>query len=775
MFCGKCGNPVGESEKFCSQCGAPLPEMEPAGEAVTEETSAEPAGEAAAAAPVEPEEFVPAPPLAVPQVQEPPIAPAVPVEKPEGGKNPGKKKGKKAPWIIAACAVAVLVTVCTVNAEKLGNFFRRSFASPEKYYQAVEEKTVMNMVDAFVAYYEALIKDAGYMDDGSIDMKFALELGEGGQELIEMFALSDVDLTWLKELSVGMGYAAKDSLLGYNMSLGLNKYDILSLKMIMDMEGGDLYLQIPELSANYIGAGMEEYGGVETLETYEQYLEAQEMLAEMRKAMPESKEIETLLRKYLKLALGSVSDVEKSTKTVKAGDVEQKCTELEVTFNGKTLSKMLEAILKELQKDKALKKLYVDMVDGLMETGEFYGISGEYAWEELMDEAEDLLGSLDELEDLDDVLVMKVYVDGSGEIVGRVLELVDGRETYAVISVLSLEKGGKLGYECSVEPDSGYGSGIALTGTGRKSGDKLTGDFQMKYGGVPVLDLKVSELDMKEMDRGYLNGSVTMTFSKQIASLLSSSLSSYGTVYASMLADMELTVDFQSAEKSGKAVLGIGYGDKELADITLSAEFGDGSEISVPSAADTVFAENEEELVRWLESIDWDGFAGKLEDANLPDEVVDKVKELAGLLDGGGIQGLLNRSDDYYGGYLPEEYPGNDSYGGWEGEESQLEQLLQTQEWQDEMKGWNAGVAEMGIRVDTMAEGNTLIFAYYLPDSLGGVGEAQGALMADAFLGTLEDAGFMEIFEESYGISLDAVRCVIYQADGTELYRDEMK
>ncbi|MDE5588191.1 MAG: DUF4854 domain-containing protein [Acetatifactor sp.] len=836
MFCERCGNPVGESEKFCSQCGAPLPEMEPAAtseaptapeaaaESVSAETEATAAAESVSAeaeVPAAAESVSAAPvPLSVPQVQEAPIASAIPEDKPDvSGKKPKKRK---APFIIAACAVVAVVAICVAVVAGLGDFFRRTFSSPEEYYRYVERNTVSTMARMGGAYYDMLIAESLNTKGRSTDIEFAVELGEGGQELLEM---ADIDLTWLKGFSVDAGYSLKDYLLGYNFTFGLNKSDILSLKTISDLEKGTMYLQLPELTADYICFDLDEITDGEWTESLEMYGEMQETLTAVQKAMPDTKDVEKLLQKYMELALNSVSDVEKSTKTIKAGGVQQKCTELTVTFDGKSLSKIMEAVLKEIPKDKDLKKLYVGMVESLQAIDGDWSIDGEEAWDEFIKEVEELLDRLDELEDLDDGLVMKVYVDGKGKIVGRVLEMVEDRETYGTISILAPEKGSKFGYEFSVQSAPGYGGELALTGSGKKSGEKLTGDFELKYSSISVLDMKVSELDMS---KGYLNGSITMTLSKQIASLLSTSMSYYGADSGTMLTDMEVTLDFQMAENSDKITLELNNDGENIVSISMSAETGDGSGVSVPDAKNTVFVEDEEGLENWLKNLDWDNFIEKLDKAGLPDEVVDTVEEISGFLAGGdlpdGLYGLDDDYlfDDYFNDYDDDHYGddhydddygddhygddhygddhygddhygddhygddhygddhnnSDDTYGGsqWDDDNS-LEQLLQSDEWQSELKSWNDSVSAMGITVDTVADGNILVFEYYLPDEAiyNAFGETEGSLMADAFLGALQDEDFLQGFGTGYGIWLDGVRCVVFRADGTEIYSDEIR
>ncbi len=106
-----------------------------------------------------------------------------------------------------------------------------------------------------------------------------------------------------------------------------------------------------------------------------------------------------------------------------------------------------------------------------------------------------------------------------------------------------------------------------------------------------------------------------------------------------------------------------------------------------------------------------------------------------------------------------------------------LEKLLQSDEWQEELKGWNDQVAGQGITVETKADGNTLVFEFHLPDeeAFNTASEELGATMADNFLGVLEASDFLNVFEQGYKIKLDAVRCSVILSNGSELYSGEYK
>lgn len=774
MFCEQCGNPVGDSEKFCSRCGAPILPLEP--------EKAEAAGQPVMSA--------------IPTKPEPPVAPAIP-EEPAGGsgKKNGKKSGKKAVFFALGGVVLALAAVCVVNAGKIADFFGRSFSSPEKYYRQVEEETVAQLAEQCSTYYGMLVESPFGLAESSVNTEFTVELGEGGKNFMNLLDLSGVDLSWLSDLKMGVGFSWKESMLSYALSCGLNKTDLLSVNMLMDVLAGEIYLQVPELNEKYVG--LEGYDaelyGADELELYQ---EMQERSAKMLEAMPEAEEVEKLLVKYMKLALDSVDDVNRKQKTLEAGGVSEKCTELEVTIDGKCLADMMESVLTEMLKDKELKKLIINTVDSMAaldddlldEVG-----SGEEAYEEFTDELEEMLEDVDELKNLDGELIMKVYVGSKGRIVGRTLEAAES-DGAGTICFLLPESGKNAGCEVSVTTDDG--SRIVLTGSGKKAGDKLTGSYQLEYDDTSLVEINVSGLDLEQLKQGYLNGTFTLAPSKMLGTLLTGSISGYGSLYATMLADMELKLDSQMSKNSGKVTLGLLYDEEEIVNLTASVDVGKGPGTDIPDAGSLIMLEDDEDLAAWLEGIDWDKFLGSLEKAGVPEDIMEELRDSIDLLTNGnyiynGVYGLEEVPMDPYDPDSYDEPDGEDEYGdneddfgfGYGGSEDSdnnqaaeagsLAAVLQSEDWQNELGGWNESVAELGIVLDTVAEGNTLVFVYYLPDDAA-FNETVCRTMSDAFLGALEDADFISAFYTGYGVSLDAVRCTFVGADGNEIYRDEI-
>lgn len=105
-----------------------------------------------------------------------------------------------------------------------------------------------------------------------------------------------------------------------------------------------------------------------------------------------------------------------------------------------------------------------------------------------------------------------------------------------------------------------------------------------------------------------------------------------------------------------------------------------------------------------------------------------------------------------------------------------LDGVLSSKEWQNELKTWNDQVSSLGITIDTVADGNTLVFEWHLPDNdaFNALSGDDCASMISPFLETLEGADFIAVFKQGYKVSLDAVRCTVLNGSGTEIYRDEI-
>lgn len=632
MFCNKCGNPIKEGNKFCSKCGAPVTAV-PVTEAPVAETEA--VVEEAPVAETEPviEE--------TPAVGTEPIAEETPVV--EAGAvaeetvkqvkevnetlnyaqtipEPKKKAGgsKKAVFVVGGILVALILVlaVCLLNAASFTNFFKKTFSAPEDYYHFVEEKTVDEITAVAGNFYETTILgglDVSNKGD-SLDLKVSLD--EGGKDLIELAGLAGVDMSWIDEVELSADASIKDTLYGVGATIGCNGVDIISGNVIIDMEDGSTFIQIPELNKTYIG--MELYEEVSEYEA-ELMQEMQEASAELLKSCPDKAKFEKMVAKYLNIAIASMEDVSMDDKTIKVESVKQKCTALTVTIDVDTLKEILEAVVEEMEEDEDLEELITNLA--ILAGYEMYE---DEIYDMLLEELEYVLEDFEYYVDEDMEVVMTVYVDGKGEIKGREIEYEDYWGDTTCISILMPKKGSNVAYEYTLEQ---YGETVSFIGTGKESGNKVTGEFSVKYNGASLVDLKVKDFNTEDLKKLQLNGEVEVSMGSGISKVLGMS------EYAAAVEDSSIKMKAKSTDSSSELSIGVIYDEESLGTVTMTSKTGKASSVKIPNDKDVAYADDEDDMEEWLENVDWDNLIEKMENADVSSDIIDEVEDIVDMLD----------------------------------------------------------------------------------------------------------------------------------------------
>ncbi len=601
MFCKKCGTSIGEGERFCPNCGEPVSSVN------------------AAKAP-----NIPNMPAGGAQNQAIPPITYRPDENNTAQED--KKNYKKWPIFVGVAAAAVVViAVVLLNFARINNFVHKTFSSPEKYYQYVETKATKEMAENTAACYETMILNSLNFYDKSVEGELKAELDEEGQELLGLLGLAGIDVSWIENVSVRGGSSIKGNTVFAEGGLNLNDTDVLTGKVILDAEKECLYAQIPELNKKYLGINAGEDEDFE--EMLEMFPQMQQSNKESIDAMPDRRDMEKLINRYASIALSCVDDVSKEKDVLSVDDVSQKCTKLKITIDTETFCDMMEAVLEEMKDDKDIKKIVIEAAKANDENTKMLlgeSVDAEEVYEMFQEEIEYYLEDLDDIRDYDadEKIVMQVYVDSKGQIKGRTIKFGDLK-----ISVLAPAKGGKIGYELSVKED---GESIELSGMGKKSGDTVTGDFDLKYNGTALINITTKKLNVEDMKKGLLNGQITVRASSTIGRVL-------GTVSGlSILEDISMTMDFSSSEKQYSCKVRIDYDDKAVASISAFVKSGKGTEASVPGKDSVVMIDDYEDtdaLEEWLEELDLNKFVSNLDKAGVPDEYTDELEEIADSMD----------------------------------------------------------------------------------------------------------------------------------------------
>lgn len=642
MFCEQCGSQIADGDLFCQECGWKV-----TAEAATETVAAEAeataenvATEAAATA----EAVATEAKDAVAEVAEPVVATVTesPVSTTQENSfwtgtgaassmaamttktdAPKKKSGKK--WIVVLAVLALIGILVAVNFSRIVNFFHKTFSSPEEYYQYIEAKQVDEMVDTYMNGYDTYLEMLS-MESTNSSIDFTVELGDDLRDIIEM---ADVEVEWLESVNLGLDVNYKDEILKIAAMAGLNDVDILSGNVILDFAEEDMYMQIPELSEKYVGASFEDLD----IEYDEEMFEIFDLI---KKYMPESKDLEELLSKYITLVVEQLDDVEEETVKLEVGDVSQKCTALEVTIDTETAQKIAEAVLKEISEDKDLKKMFDHVMGMAEEVG--YPADTDEIYDEFLEIVDYALENIEELDMGEEEIVMTVYVNGKGEVIGREIEVAGAKFRYAMP-----QEGSKFEMECYVEiPDlfgsvayeSGYDEEyepemlkVGIEGEGKKKGNKITGEFVVEYDSNALLNINVEGYDVKKAKNGEMVGTFTFTLPKSLKSMLSEQGGSEVAMLAGFL-DYGIEIDMDTDSDGGTVSIAIVDDEEFLVKLTMEAESGKGEKVSVPSSKNVVDPMDEDEMEEWVEDFDWDGLIKKLDKAKVDEEYIEMLEDL---------------------------------------------------------------------------------------------------------------------------------------------------
>lgn len=663
MYCAKCGSKMEDDDIFCSNCGwdsrtdaAAEPQEEPGKEGISGGENAEAAEEALQAGDTVTEEDMPQaadsfsqdvePGKDIPQLE---VIQPEPMEEEEQSVSPGesttnqkdppaqpeagaalkkRKPHRKTIAIAAGSAVFLIVLVIVlINSSSIANAVKKN-SSPEKYYRWVEGKALEEAAGTLGAVYEMYFLRGTQLNNIGLEAEAEISLSDSGKKLSKLLGMSGVDLSWLEDIRASVELSSKNDVIGGSIGLDSKKDTIFDITALLDAKDDMAYVQLGQLSKKYIGV----YPG-----NLEDLAGTLEILGKFHDSLPGRGKVEKLLLKYTKLALSCVDDVEKKEdKKIRAERVSQECTELTVTLDEDTLERMALAVLEEMAEDKEIRDIILKTAGVLEE----HDLMGTMDAEDAYDEFQEILGDISMNVERGRYfgsgteIVMKVYVNGSGEVCGRSLEY-GGEE----MEFLMPQDGDKFGFE--VNHRSGWGDDFTVTGKGTISGGNYSGEFEVASYGTTEFEFEAEDINVEKWKKGIVNGTVRFPMTYNVLRELGlSRLSSY-------LEGMMLTLGFSGSENSVDLTCGIGKNDEMWGSIAVGLKVRSGERMSVPSGKNVVEIEKMDDIWDYVDTLDLDAYVKKLAKTSIPEELVEFVEELADM-DVDDIYGII-RDIIWYG------------------------------------------------------------------------------------------------------------------------------
>jgi len=649
MFCTNCGDALEEGAVFCTKCGQRVIQetvteaAEQAKEAVTEvsteaaeqakeavtEVSTEAAEQAKEAVTevVEAAEQAKATEATAPvqaaasqstfavqpennRAQEPVME--VAAKQPKQFKMPSKKV-----WIIGAVAAALVVVlaVVLVNFQSLANATRKLAMSPQEYYSYIEKKQLEEMTSDFFVNYDKSLEMYGDASGQSLEYALDVELGELVCEAISS-SLGVEDVSGLSKIGMDFKVATNEENYSGGIVARLGDRSLISLNALAQMEKGMIYLQLPELSNKFIGVDI----SAEMSELEDAFAEYGNVL----ELYPEGEVLEDMIHRYMTIVIDSFEDVKEVKDVVTVGDYEEKCTTLCATMTEPEMYTMLETILKEAKDDKALQ----DMLVGFVAYAE---VTDEQEFRNSFTESIDTyLNNIDIYKaqaDSNNYFSMSIMVNKKGEVIGRKFEV---NKQELLISYMMPQEKDAFGYELKVGSVSSL---VIIEGEGTKTSSEMSGEFlirmdSMDIGQFDIATLVIESMDMKKWDQGLLDITCRIKPDAELYSELGVGAAGV------LLAGYELIYEAHMEVGKEEAALSLVNGSELIIKLMTVAKSGQYEGIEVPT--DSILYETDEDLLEWMQTMDFDKFMENIAQSGMPAELVESIEsyvnELSALL-----------------------------------------------------------------------------------------------------------------------------------------------
>lgn len=631
MTCYKCGNEVPDESVFCNSCGANLQEgtQQPATE---NEMPVEESVVNEEVAPENTEETTVLTPEQAPQFAQVSFEETQP-------KNPKKVSKKLIGGVIGAVAAVVAVLVVVLNFTAIKGFFVKSFGSDEDYLEFVETEAFSGYAGDVSELYGSFLE---YEDEIAMEAMVSVEVGDSLLALLnssEGEGAPALDLDWINSTVFKIDVNGKDELCQIGAALDIDEKTIADLDLIVDTAKGKMFFTVLNLTEKYISVSAEDSGM--SLNTI--FFANPDMIPaeEIMEALPEEKELNKLLDKYIKIVFDCLDDADKSTKTVEINGIKQKLTVIKTDVSEKTLMKISKAVLKEVKKDKEIKEIITEVARILKKEGMVEKDMNVY--ELFVDSVDELIDQLPEYDEVSDEAMFTLvdYVNSKHEIVGR--EVLSGEES--MFSYVTVRDGKKFATEV-IAPS------LAIKGEGTEKNDVVTGDFLFEVVENEILEISLKDFDFGKAKEGLLNGTIRIKPSSDFGKFLnfneltSASLSMF---------NFSIELNFASVAKATAVDVNILNGDDVFLGVCFAVNEKDAKTVKLPSDKNIYDADEAE---KWLESIDMKKLQKILADLPFADLIgdLDNITDLGDLFSGSSAEDDNYYGDDYY--YNDDDYFG---------------------------------------------------------------------------------------------------------------------
>ncbi|MBH1940456.1 hypothetical protein I5677_06035 [Mobilitalea sibirica] len=487
-----------------------------------------------------------------------------------------KSRGK----LIASVIIIVLLVSGAVTAfamqGKLKNTLALNTKSPEEYYTFVEKQFIKDSVDKMMANSASYDFNDDIAYDISMDLSYDKTTVSSLLQSSMGMTVEDVESMIgmpLDSIGMDMIVALTDKTLYEELGVRLNQVEIITLELFMDMVKEEMLMRLPELSEAYLKTSLNtDELGVGTSVDMSSYFSQLEVLTNDNTA--------DFLKRYGNIIAEQIDDVELTkNEEVEVGDIKVDSNLLTVTIDNEDLNKIASEILKEAKNDEFILAL-LPMMD--------------VTEEEFQQGIEQAMAQLSSSEDGNDSMEMKVFVDGSGKIIGRDISIIDNEETLSSFGYYFVNKGKEAEYEFFIDDAEGN-TMIGAVGNHTKNNDAYDGEVVLEFNDPSAM--------------GPLsNVSVTIKYEDVKTEMKDKNMFQYGkfTLSSPQMLGMELDLEYDVKDEVQLGSLALRMGSAKLVTLDVTAKYL--KDYDIPALSESAEVYDTIEADRWAATFDTEKF-----------------------------------------------------------------------------------------------------------------------------------------------------------------------
>ncbi|MFU0826142.1 MAG: hypothetical protein ACFWTJ_01200 [Lachnoclostridium sp.] len=500
----------------------------------------------------------------------------------------GQKSHKMPIWSIIALAAAILVLLsgsvyALANWKTIANTIALMTKSPFKYYTDIEKKSLNKTIDSFTDIYSQYIDSYKKRSESGLALNTNVKLTVNSQ-FASLIGLNDFQSVEAKISTLSKKNAGKAS-----VGLFYNEQSLFNLDILINSETEDLYAKVPELSTSYIHYSLNDIMS-DADGNYGNF--AKEINNFLTNKAPSSEALNALLKKYGDIFVANVNNMvlDKDVK-LSTSDISGSYNMLTAKFEQDDFVNTVKEILNTARNDEALKSLFISL--GLCATDDEYASFIDNAFAKLNN------GNLGF--DNSDFIYMRVYVDKTGEIIGREFtnqESLSFDDQASGFGYFHLKKGKKHGIKIWEKQDGR--NTLELDTDGSVSLKGFTGNsvleilrFDDTYNDYSTSSIKIGLEDVNITKNGQINGKFTVT--------------------SDLLMGASLVLDCKYEENQTNAKLQFLYGGIDAASVEISRTKGTYTNFELPPS-DGQIIDGGEDIYSYMQTADFEGLISHVEE-----------------------------------------------------------------------------------------------------------------------------------------------------------------